>query len=174
MYNRCYQRFPPTRGALFGWTFEAFCFGTGFACKQKSNNGVFLRCYWETCNVKHGFTQLNTTPVLRKICWYLWLFKFPGPEGGKKTKESCQERMSVQFGEEKPVYYLPTIPSMDIMHRIFIIWYCKSIKLVYVGPLLSTCLQHHNLKILCTMSCTKPRPKSFTYMKTFILQSFEK
>ena len=78
--------------------------------------------------------------------------------------------MSVQFGGEKPVYYLPTTPNMDIMYRIFIIWYSKSTKLFYVGPLLSTCLQHHNLKILCT----KPGPKSFTYTKTFILQSFEK
>jgi hypothetical protein len=26
---------PPTRGALFCWTLDAFCFGTAFACKQE-------------------------------------------------------------------------------------------------------------------------------------------
>ena len=35
MYNQYYQRLPPTRGALFGWTFDAFCFGTAFVCKQE-------------------------------------------------------------------------------------------------------------------------------------------
>jgi len=30
MNDSTYQRLPPTRGALFGCTFDAFCFGTVF------------------------------------------------------------------------------------------------------------------------------------------------
>lgn len=154
--------------------FRCFLFWNSLCLQTRK---VTIIHFWDVTE-KHAMSKeasLSLTQHLyfaRSAGRYIDL-NFQAPKG-KETQESYQERLSVQFGGEKPVYYLPAIPNMDIMYGIFIIWCWKSIKLVYDGPLLNTCLQHHNLKILCTMSCTKPCPKIFTYTKTFILQSFEK